>query len=71
MQNEGEDMLNTIVTGEKSWVHHYQVELKCASMQWKHPSSPSTKKIKVTSSAGKVVLVMFGIQFIFRSVVKM
>jgi hypothetical protein len=39
-------MLNRIVTGDKSWVHHYQLELKPASVQWKHPISPSTKKFK-------------------------
>jgi hypothetical protein len=30
-----------------------------ASMQQKHPSSPSTKKFKVTPSAGKVMLTVF------------
>jgi hypothetical protein len=44
--DEGEDMLNRIVTGDESWVHHYQPESKRASMQWKHPSSTSTKKFK-------------------------
>jgi histone-lysine N-methyltransferase SETMAR len=28
-------------------------------MQWKHPSSPSTKKFKVTPSPGKVMLTVF------------
>jgi hypothetical protein len=45
--DEGEDMFNRIVTGDESWVHHYQPESKRASVQWKHPSSPSTKKIEV------------------------
>jgi hypothetical protein len=59
--NEGEDMLNKIVTGDESWVHHYQPESKCASMHWKHPSSPSTKTFKVMRmpSAGQVMLSMF------------
>jgi histone-lysine N-methyltransferase SETMAR len=58
---EGEDMLNRIVTGDKSRVHHYQPESKSASVQWKHPTSPSrsTKKFKVTPSVGKVMLTMF------------
>jgi hypothetical protein len=59
--DEGEDMLNMIVTGDESWVHHYQPESKHASVQWKHPSSPSTKKFKVTPSTGKVMLTVFGI----------
>jgi hypothetical protein len=61
--DEGDDtrVLNRIVTGDKSCVHHYQLISKCASMQWEHPSSSLTKKFKVTSmpSAGKVMLTMF------------
>jgi hypothetical protein len=59
--DKGEDMLNRIVThtGDESWVLHYQPESKCASMQWKHPSSPSTKWFKVPPSAGKVMLTAF------------
>jgi histone-lysine N-methyltransferase SETMAR len=45
-------MQNTIVTGDESWVHHYQPESKRASKQWKHPSSPSNKKFKVSSWEG-------------------
>jgi hypothetical protein len=58
---EGEDMLNRIVTRDESWGHHYQPESKLAPMQWKHPSSPSAKKFKVTNtpSAGKVMLTVF------------
>jgi hypothetical protein len=59
--DEREEMLNRILTGDESWVHHYQPKWKRASVQWRHPSSPSTKKFKVTSmpSAGKVMLTMF------------
>jgi hypothetical protein len=56
---DGEDMLNRIITWNKSCVYHYQPESKHASMQWKHPSSPSAKKFKVTPPAGKVILTMF------------
>jgi hypothetical protein len=59
--DEGEDTLNRIVTGDDSRVRHYQPELKRASVQRKHPSSPSTRKFKVTStpSDGKVKLTVF------------
>jgi hypothetical protein len=59
--DEEEDMLNRIVTGDESWVHHYQPESKPASVQWKHPTSPSAKKFKVTRmpSAEKVMLTIF------------
>jgi hypothetical protein len=41
--DEEEEMFNRIVTGDESWVYHHQPKPKCASVQWKHPSSPSTK----------------------------
>jgi hypothetical protein len=56
--DEGEGMINRIVTGDESWVHNYQPESNRAAVQWKHPSSPSTRKFKVKSSAGKVMLTM-------------
>jgi hypothetical protein len=53
-------MLNRIVTGDESWVHHYQAESKCASVvQWKHSSSPSSKTLKVMPSAGNVMVAVF------------
>jgi hypothetical protein len=55
----GEDMLNRVVTGDKSCVHHHQPKSKCSSMKWKHPISPSTIKFKVMPSAGKVMLPVF------------
>jgi hypothetical protein len=57
--DEGDDMLYKTVTGEKSRVHHYQPESKCASMQCKHPNSPSTKILGVMPLAMKVVLTVF------------
>jgi hypothetical protein len=39
-------MLALIVTGDESWVHHYQPETKRASMQRKHPASSVKKKKK-------------------------
>jgi hypothetical protein len=57
----GKDMLNRIVTGNESWMHHHQPESKYASVQWKHPSTPSTKMVIVMSapSAGKFMLTVF------------
>jgi hypothetical protein len=57
--DEREDMLNRFITGDESWVHYYQLKSKRASMQWTHPSSPSTKKFNVMPSAGRVMLTMF------------
>jgi hypothetical protein len=59
--DEAEDVPNWIVTQDESLVQHYQPESKRASLQWKLPSSPSTKKFKVTTtpSDGKVMLTVF------------
>lgn len=57
--NEGEEFLNRIVTGDETWVHHYDPESKRQSMEWKHPNSPATKKFKTPASAGKVMLTAF------------
>ena len=38
-KTEGEAMLERIVTGDETWVHHYQPETKQASRQWKHKES--------------------------------
>jgi hypothetical protein len=56
--DEREDMLNRIVTEDESWLHHYQPEPRRALVQWKHPSSASTRKLKVTPSTGKVMLIL-------------
>jgi hypothetical protein len=55
----GPQSVNRIVTEDESWMQHYQPESKRASVQWKHPSSPSAKKCKVTPLCGKVMLTVF------------
>jgi hypothetical protein len=59
--DEGEDMLNRIVTGNEPWVHHYQPESKRASVQWKYPSSPSTKSLRLRHQLRNLCLSRFGI----------
>jgi histone-lysine N-methyltransferase SETMAR len=56
---EGEAMLERIVTGDETWVHHYQPESKQASKQWKHKESPTPTKFKVVVSARKVMATVF------------
>ncbi|XP_045132250.1 histone-lysine N-methyltransferase SETMAR-like [Portunus trituberculatus] len=57
--NDGERFLSRIVTGDETWVHHYEPESKRQSMEWKHPGSPATKKFKTQASARKVMLTLF------------
>jgi hypothetical protein len=60
---EGESTVNRIVTGDESWVHHYQPESNRTSMQSKYSNSQSHKKFQITRppSAGKVMLAVFAI----------
>jgi histone-lysine N-methyltransferase SETMAR len=48
-----------IITGDETWIHHYEPETKRQSMHWKHMSSPSSKKFKSQPSAGKLLLKVF------------
>ena len=57
--NEGEDFLGRIVTGDETWVHHFEPESKHQTMTWKHPDSPVPKKFKTRLSAGKLMLTVF------------
>jgi histone-lysine N-methyltransferase SETMAR len=57
--SEGDAFMNSIVTGDESWAHHYEPETKRQSLQWHHLGSPSPKKFKVTASAGKVMMTVF------------
>ena len=47
------------VTGNETWVHHYEPESKRQSMEWRHPSSPGQKKFKRQPSTKKVMLTLF------------
>src|SRR6476619_7374733 len=57
--SEGKAFMNSIVTGDESWAHHYEPETKRQSMQWHHLGSLSLKKFKLSPSAGKVMITVF------------
>jgi len=59
MQLDWNLFLKRIVTGDETWVPHYDPESKQQSMQWKHASSPSPRKFKVQASAGKIMCTIF------------
>ena len=35
-----------LVTGDETWIHHWDQETKQESMQWKHPGSPPPKEVQ-------------------------
>lgn len=58
--NEDKDgVLSRIVTGDKTWVHHYEPESKQDSMQWYKKGTEPPKKFKVSQSAGKLMATVF------------
>ena len=59
MTEEGDQFLFNIVTGNESWIHHFDPEEKRLSMQYRHTSSPRPKKFKTMPSAGKILLTVF------------
>ena len=55
----GDAFLESVITGDETWLHHYDPEGKQASSVWKSPSSPTPKKAKVVPFAGKVMMITF------------
>ncbi len=56
---EGEAFLRRVLTGDESWVHHYDPESKRQSMEYRHKDSPTPIKFKMVASAGKVMITVF------------
>ena len=50
------EYLNTVITGDESWVYGYDPETKAQSSQWKHSSSPRPKNARQMRSKTKVML---------------
>ena len=44
------------MTEDEIWVHHFEPESKRASMKWRHPTAPCSKKLKSQQFAGKVMV---------------
>jgi len=45
-EKEGEDFLKKIITGDETWVYHYDHENKRQSMEYCHKEPPQLKKFK-------------------------
>ena len=53
------EFFGRLITGDESWIHHYEPESKRRSMQWRHPTSPKPKKFKSQKSAEKITATVF------------
>lgn len=58
---EGENFLSRIVTGDETWVAYITPESKQKQqcMEWRHSTSPRKVKFKQTLSARKIICTMF------------
>jgi hypothetical protein len=53
-KTEGNDFLYSSVKKDESLVHHNNLESKCESLEYCHPSSPRKKKIQDSASCWKM-----------------
>nr|XP_015907995.1 histone-lysine N-methyltransferase SETMAR-like [Parasteatoda tepidariorum] len=58
-ETDGDEFLDSVVTGDETCVHYMTPETKEQSCQWKHPGSPKPKKFKEIRSASKVMANVF------------
>lgn len=56
---DSELFFSRIVTGDETWIYHWDPETKQESMQWKHAASPPPRKFKTQPSAGKMMATVF------------
>jgi len=41
-----DNVLSRTITGDETWIHHWDPDTKQESMQWKHVSSPPLRKFR-------------------------
>ena len=58
--NEWDIFLDRTITGDETWVHHYEPESIRQSMEWIHPQSPCKKRLKSQPSSENWCLQCFG-----------
>lgn len=52
-------LLESVITGDESWVFQYDPETKRQSLQWKTPGSPRPTKARMSKSKVKTMLIVF------------
>jgi histone-lysine N-methyltransferase SETMAR len=56
---EGDNFLSTTVTGDETWIHHFEPEKKKQSMEWHHTTCPRKERFKAIPSASKIMVTVF------------
>ncbi len=58
-EQEGNAMLQRIVTGDETWVHHYTSPMKKQTMVWKSSDEPAPKKFEAVKLTKKLMCAVF------------
>jgi histone-lysine N-methyltransferase SETMAR len=58
-EEQGDDFLDCIVTGDETWLFHHTPETKHQLMQWHHTHFPSAKKFRTPTSTRKIMATVF------------
>ena len=53
------NLLGRTITGDESWIFEYDLFTKRQSLEWKSPTSPRPKKVRMSKSKVKVMLIDF------------
>jgi len=59
MHRKGDEFLDSILTGDETWVFCHNPESKQQSLQWRHKHSPRTKKFETLISVKKIMASVF------------
>lgn len=57
---EGDHFLEWNIEGDETWIHHFEPESKCQSMEWKHPQLPTKQKSETHPTTENLMLTDFG-----------
>jgi hypothetical protein len=58
-EDDGYEFLSCIVTGDETWLRHFEPETKRQSMEGHQANSPKKKKFKAAPTAGKIMATIF------------
>nr|CAH7749887.1 unnamed protein product [Callosobruchus chinensis] len=59
IEEEGEDWMSNVITGDESWVFQYDPKTKRQSMQWVEKGGKRPKKARMSKSKVKSLLIAF------------
>ena len=57
-QNEGENLLNNIITIDETWVRAYEPDLKRQSVEWRPEGSPRRQIFRQNPSTVKLMVIL-------------